>query len=227
MRWQTLLRYAMEAAIVVVVLILFVVVGYIDYETRPYIFNSITDVPTTQTALVLGASVTSTGALSPVLKERADEAVALYRAQKVSKILVTGDDAAVSYNEVDPVGRYLNAQGIPERDIFLDHAGFDTYSSMYRARDVFGVSSVIIVSQPFHLPRAVFIARELGLNAYGAAAGQGELFLFNDVREIPASIKAVYDLAALRVPKYLGEKYPIGGDGSATWIGTSTALRVN
>jgi SanA protein len=222
--WWKLLRYALGAVVVIAAVCLCVVL-YIDVETRPYIFNSIDAVPAAQTALVLGASITSNGTLSPVLKERADEAVSLYMAKKVSKILVTGDDGSVLHNEVDPVGKYLLAQGVPEQDIFLDHAGFDTYSSMYRARDVFGVTSVIIVSQPFHLPRAVFIARELGLDAYGASAGQGELFLFNDLREIPASIKAVYDLAVERAPKYLGPTFSIAGDGSATWIGTSTSAQ--
>jgi SanA protein len=212
-----------SGAVLGVVLICVVTVGYVDYSTHSYIFNSVNAAPQTQTALVLGASITRSGTLLGVLKERADKAVELYAAGKVSKILVTGDDAAVSYDEVDPVGRYLMAQGIPKTDIFLDHAGFDTYSSMYRARAVFGVTSVTIVSQPFHLPRAVFIARSLGLNAYGVSAGKGELFLFNDIREIPATIKAVLDLALARTPKYLGQQFLISGDGSQTWVSISTA----
>lgn len=205
------------------------VMGYMYYAARPYEFGA-AQVPQTQTALVLGASITSKGALSPILKERADEAAALYRSGKVSKILVTGDDSTVAYNEVDPVGRYLEAQGIPQSDIFLDHAGFDTYSSIYRAKDVFDVSSMTIVSQPFHLPRAMYIARGLGIETYGVAAGTGGPYIYNDIREVPASLKAVYDLAIARVPKYLGQQYPIEGDGSATWIGmvsTTTATSTN
>ena len=182
--------------------------------------------PHTEAALVLGASVTSGGVLSPILKERADEAISLYRAGKVDKILVTGDNATLSHDEVDPVGKYMAALGIPKKDIFLDHAGFDTYSSMYRARDVFGVQSLTIVSQPFHLPRAVFIAQSLGLKAYGAGAGKGELYVYNSLREIPSSVKAVYDIMFARVPKYLGEQYPIEGDGSATWGGATTTLQI-
>ena len=200
--------------------------AYLVYATRASIYNSIDALPSAQAALVLGASVTSGGALSPVLKERADEAIVLYRARKVTKILVTGDNATLSHDEVDPVGKYMVAAGIPKQDIFLDHAGFDTYSSMYRARSVFEVRSMIVVSQPFHLPRAVFIAHALGLRAYGIGAGQGELFLYNDIREIPASVKAVYDLLFARVPKFLGEQYPITGDGSATWGGASTSTPV-
>lgn len=200
--------------------------AYIVFATHAQIYTSIDSLPHTQVALVLGASVSSGGVLSAVLKERADEAIALYNAGKVSKIMVTGDNATLSHDEVDPVGKYMVAAGIPKEDIFLDHAGFDTYSSMYRARDVFDVHSMVVVSQPFHLPRAVFIARALGLDAYGADAGQGELYLYNSIREIPASVKAVYDLLFSRVPKYLGQQYPITGAGDATWGGASTSTPI-
>lgn len=193
--------------------------AYIVYSTNARIVDSFDALPHTEVALVLGASVSSGGVLSAVLKERADEAIALYKAGKVDKMLVTGDNATLSHDEVDPVGKYMVSQGIPKAGIFLDHAGFDTYSSMYRARDVFIVHSMTIVSQPFHLPRAVFIARALGIDAYGAGASQNGLLIYNSLREIPASDKALFDLMFARVPKYLGEQYPITGDGSATWGG--------
>lgn len=198
---------------------------YIVAVTASSIADSIDDLPHTEAALVLGASVSSKGALSPVLKDRADEAIALYKAGKVSKMLVTGDNATLSHNEVDPVGKYMVAEGIPKEDIFLDHAGFDTYSSMYRARDVFAVTSITIVSQPFHLPRAVFIAHSLGLTAYGAGASSqsGSLYIYNYLREIPATVKAAFDITFLRIPKYLGEQYPITGAGDATWGGAEFA----
>ena len=199
---------------------------YIVYTTSASIFSWMDNVPHTQAAMVLGASVTAEGALSPILQERADEAIALYQAGKVDKILVTGDNATLTHDEVDPVGKYMVALGIPKDDIFLDHAGFDTYSSMYRARDVFDVQSVTIVSQPFHLPRAVFIAQSLGLTAYGASAGDGELYLYNSVREIPSSVKAVYDIIFARVPEYLGTQYPIESDGEPTWGGAPTTTPV-
>ena len=205
-----------------VVLVCVALYGYIVYSTSGYILKSIDATPKTQVALVLGASVTSGGNLSPVLKERADQAVALYRAGKVQKILVTGDNATLSHDEVDPVGKYMFALGIPKSDIFLDHAGFDTYSSMYRARDVFDVTSMTIVSQPFHLPRAVYIARSLGPTAYASQASTNGLNMYNYIREIPASTKAEYDILFARIPKYLGQQYPITGDGEATWGGFSS-----
>jgi SanA protein len=202
------------AAVVIIGLSLYLPV---QLGTREYIYTNMEDLPQTEAALVLGASVLSNGTLSPVLAERVDKAIELYRAHKVSKILMTGDNSTISHNEVEPVRRYLLAAGIPAEDIFLDHAGFDTYSSMYRARDVFGVTSVTVVTQAFHLPRAVYIARHLGLRAYGVQAGGSGQFVYNYVREAPATIKAQLDLMFYRVPKYLGPQFPIGGTGTTTW----------
>jgi SanA protein len=181
-----------------------------------YLYVSDGMIPLTQVAIVLGASVEDNKVPSPILAERADAAIQLYEDGKVSKILVTGDNATTDYDEVNPVQHYLLAAGIPPQDIFLDHAGFDTYSSMYRAKTVFDATSAIIVTQDFHLPRAVFTARALGMQAYGYDAPGGGSF-FDYLREIPASAKALLDLADHRVPQYLGQQYPLTGDGQATW----------
>ena len=181
-----------------------------------YIVPSVGDVPRTEVAMVLGASVYR-GSPSPILAERADSAVALYKEGKVSKILVTGDNGALSHDEVTPVRKYLLDAGIAPQDIFLDHAGFDTYSSMYRARDVFLARSLTIVTQDFHLPRALWIARQLGLEAYGVVAEGGEHSPYDYVREIPASVKAIFNVLLNRQPKYLGPTLPLSGDGRETW----------
>ncbi len=181
-----------------------------------FISRSIADVPQTEVALVLGASVRH-GSPSPILAERADTAIALYKAGKVSKILVTGDNGALTHDEVTPVRKYLLDAGVASADIFLDHAGFDTYSSMYRARDVFLVHSVTIVTQDFHLPRALWIARHLGLDAYGVVAEGGEHSSYGYIREIPASIKSIFDVILNRQPKYLGPTFPVSGSGEETW----------
>ena len=183
---------------------------------QPYMFALPNDVPETDVALVLGASVFE-GRPSPVLEERANTAVQLYLGGKVKKILVTGDNGALSHDEVTPVRKYLLAAGIPAGDIFLDHAGFDTYSSMYRARDIFEAHSMTIVTQDFHLPRSVFTARELGLIAYGVGTEGGGGTGWDYIREVPASVKALWDLISRRKPKYLGETIPLTGDGSVTW----------
>jgi SanA protein len=186
------------------------------WSVTQYIYSGLNDIPKSEVALVLGASVVR-GAPSPLLADRADAAVALYKAGKVSKILVTGDNGASSYDEVTPVRKYLVNAGIPAADIFLDHAGFDTYSSMYRARAVFQATSVIIVTQDFHLPRALWTAQQLGLRAYGVAAEGGDTSWYEQLREIPASLKAVFDVLTKRQPKYIGSVVALTGDGQSTW----------
>ena len=186
------------------------------FSVQRLMFTSASDVPQTEVAVVLGASVVH-GVPSPVLAERADVAIALYEQKKVAKILVTGDNGALSHDEVTPVRKYLLDAGIPAQDIFLDHAGFDTYSSMYRARNVFGARSITIATQDFHLPRSLFIARSLGLTAYGVEAEGGDHTAYEYVREIPASLKALLDIITRRVPKYVGDPIPLSGDGQATW----------
>lgn len=181
--------------------------------TKAYIYNDAMDAPNAEAALIPGAAIFQNGALSSIFIDRVDMAIKLYEAKKVSKILVSGDNSTDSHNEVNPVRLYLMSKGVPDRDIFLDHAGFDTYSTMYRARDIFGVSSILITSQSFHLPRAVFIARHLGIKAYGINADVGHILFRNYVRETLADEKAFLDLMFDRKPKYLGEKIPITGDG--------------
>ncbi len=181
-------------------------------QTKSYIYNDITKVPNAEVALIPGAAIFQNGALSSIFIDRADMAIKLYEAKKVSKILVSGDNSIDSHNEVNPVRLYLISKDIPDQDIFLDHAGFDTYSTMYRARDIFKVSSVLITTQSFHLPRSVFIARRLGMKVYGVNSDVGNILFRNNVREVFADAKAVFDLVFNRKPKYLGEEIPITGD---------------
>lgn len=181
--------------------------------SKAYIYKNVADVPKAQAVLIPGASVLANGQLSSIFKDRVDKAIELYNAKKVEKFLVSGDNSTVAKNEVNPARLYLLGKGIPDSDIFLDHAGFDTYSSMYRAADVFQVSSIIVSSQSFHLPRAVFIARALGTEAYGISADEGNILFRNYIREIFADEKVVFDLIFRIQPKYLGKAIPITGDG--------------
>ncbi len=185
----------------------------IYFSTKSYIYDAVTEIPSAQAALIPGAAIFEDGALSSIFLDRVDKAIELYNAGKVSKILVSGDNSTVSHNEVNPVRLYLISKNIPDEDIFLDHAGFDTYSSMYRARDIFGVTSLIVSTQSFHLPRAVFIAHRLGIEAYGVNADVGHMLFRNYIRELLANVKAVFNLVLHTKPKYLGEKIPITGDG--------------
>lgn len=174
------------------------------------------EVQPAQAALVLGASIIK-GAPSPVLAERLDMAIALYRAGNVKKILVSGDNGESSYDEVSAMLTYLRDHAIPDKDVFFDRAGFDTYSSMYRARHVFGANHIIIPTQDFHLPRAVFLAQAMGLDAQGVIAGTGGT-AWDYLREIPATTKALLDVFIGRQPKYLGAPIPLSGRGNAVAV---------
>jgi SanA protein len=185
----------------------------IHLETKSYLYADAASVPVAVAVLVPGAALSEPQVLSPIFVERVDLAIALYNAKKAAKILVSGDNSTLAHNEVNPARTYLLSHGIPDEDIFLDHAGFDTYSSLYRARDVFGVTSVIIATQSFHLPRAVFIARKLGIEAYGVSADTGPVLAYNYVREVFADEKAIFDLLFERAPKFLGDAIPITDDG--------------
>jgi SanA protein len=196
----------------VAVLIIGINVG-IYLSADAFMYDSVEDVPEAEVVLIPGAAVLKDGTLSPIFRNRVDTAIRVYKSEKVSKILVSGDNSTATYNEVNPVRLYLLEKGIPDEDIFLDYAGFDTYSTMYRASYIFGVNSVIITTQSFHLPRSVFLARAFGIQAYGLNADVGHILLRNYVREIFANEKAIFELLIHRVPKFLGEQIPITGDG--------------
>ncbi len=169
--------------------------------------------------IVPGASVLANGQPSDVLEDRLRAAYSLYTTGKVEKILVSGDHGSADYDEVNAMRRYLLAKGALPEDIFLDHAGFDTYDTMYRAHNVFGVTKAIVVSQTFHLPRALYIADQLGIEAYGVSAEtqpykKDAEFAF---RERFANVKAYLDVLIMSAPEYGGAKIDSNGDGRVTW----------
>lgn len=176
--------------------------------------------PASDAILVLGVYVFPDGTLSFMLHDRLDQGYELYKQGKAGKILVSGDHGRKGYDEVNTMKKYLVAKGVPPEDVFMDHAGFCTYESVYRARDIFQVEKVIIVTQGYHLARAVFIARELGLEACGVVSDlhdYGEVMKMYKLRETAARNKDFF-LARFLKPKptFLGEAIPIGGDGRAT-----------
>jgi SanA protein len=182
--------------------------------------GSLSDVPHAQAALVLGAQVKPDGTPSAMLADRIEAAAALYRAGKVDKLLLSGDHGRWAYDEVGTMRRELLARGIPARDVFTDHAGFDTWDSAQRARRVFGVESAIVVTQRFHLARALYSAHRAGLDATGYAADRrsyGTVMGRLRLREALARVKVVADSVTGADPRFLGPKLPIGGDGRDTW----------
>jgi SanA protein len=206
LKWA--LYWGMWAALVLVAVYVCINAAMVSGEQK-YMFVDISGVPARTVVIVPGAAVLRSGALSAVFLDRANAAAALYQAGKASKILVSGDNSTVEHNEVDPARKYLVGLGIPAGDIYLDHAGFDTYSTMYRAQAIFGVTSAIVATQSFHLPRSLFIAHMLGIDAVGYRSDNVHLLERNELRESFARLKALLDVAVHRVPKYLGDKIPI------------------
>lgn len=178
------------------------------------------EVPEADAILVLGAYVFPDGTVSTMLRDRLSTGFELYEKGKAPKIIVSGDHGQKSYDEVNAMKKYLIDKKVPSADIFMDHAGFSTYESIYRARDIFQAKRVIIVTQEYHLMRAVFIARELGLEAYGVSADKrnyGKVMNMYTLREMAARNKDFLMVKVLQQkPTYLGEPIPVTGDGRAT-----------
>jgi SanA protein len=192
------------------------------FGTKKYIVRDIKDLSGKTAILVLGSQTSGTR-LSLVLEERVSAGISLMKAQRGRKLLLSGDHGDRYYDEVNAMRLYvLGHSGIAEEDIFMDHAGFKTYDSMYRARDIFEVRDLIIVTQEFHISRAVFIARSLSLDALGYAVGHEKFrkssLRYWEFREYFARVKAFLSVIFRAKPRYLGDRIPITGDGRQTWI---------
>ena len=168
--------------------------------------------------LVLGCYVHDSGRPSDMLADRLHRGIELYQSGAAPKLLMSGDHGREDYNEVKAMKLEAMEAGIPSEDIFMDHAGFSTYESIFRARDVFAVDKIIIVTQEYHLYRALYVANALGVEAYGVAsdyhtyAGQA----YRELREILARNKDFATGILKPDPTYLGEVIPVSGDGNLT-----------
>ena len=168
--------------------------------------------------LVLGCQVKADGVPSHMLEDRLRRGTELFHAGAAPKLLMSGDHGAVTYNEVQSMKQYAIDNGVASADVFMDHAGFSTYESIYRAKDIFQAKKILIVTQEYHLYRALYIANALGLEAYGVSAdyrnylGQSA----RDFREVLARIKDLGYCIFQPDPTYLGEAIPISGNGDLT-----------
>ena len=188
---------------------------YVVGSTKKQINTTIKD--EVDCILVLGAGIWDDKP-SPMLQDRLDTAIKLYKEGVSNKIIMTGDHGTKEYDEVNIMKQYAIDAGIPSEDIFMDHAGFSTYESIYRARDIFKVKKMVIVTQEYHLYRALYIANSLGVKSYGVNsdprkyAGQ----LYREAREILARNKDfIYGIIKPK-PTYLGKEIPVSGNGDIT-----------
>jgi len=194
--------------------------AYILLSSEGEATADVADVPRAQVAIVPGALVNPSGQMSAMLADRVRQAEALWKAGKVDRILVSGDHGAWVYDEPDTMRKALVAGGVPGRAIFEDHAGFDTWATMVRARSIFEVHDAVVVTQGFHMPRALYLAHKAGIDATGLTADlhqwgyQGKR---SEIREIFSRVKAIAD-TTLNTPAMGGKKIPISGDdGRVSW----------
>lgn len=168
--------------------------------------------------LVLGCGVKPDGTPSAMLEDRLQRGVSLYENGVSPKILMSGDHGQDDYDEVNTMKNYALGKGVPGPDIFMDHAGFSTYESMYRAKEIFKAEKIVIVTQQYHLYRAIYIAEQLGLEAYGVNCNYRNYSgqFMRDVREVLARVKDFGMCIVQPEPTYLGEVIPVQGDGSLT-----------
>lgn len=168
--------------------------------------------------IVPGARVYEDGTLCTILKDRMDTAIGLYRAGVSDRLLLSGDHGTVGYDEVTAMKAYAMKEGVIERDIFLDHAGFSTYETMFRASAIFGAKSCVVVTQGFHLYRAVYLADSMDMRVYGVKADRNgyQRMAYNQTREAFARVKDVLFATFRPKPNYLGSPISLKGDGRIT-----------
>ena len=205
--------------VVAVVLVLAATNAAVVLSTRDFIISQKTASEFDGDAiLVLGASVLPGGKPSGILQDRLDDGIALYFAGAAPKIIMSGDNGTASYNEVRAMKNYAVEQGVPSEDIFCDHAGFSTYESMYRAKHVFGVNRLVVATQTYHLYRAIYTARGLGMETIGVASDYHQYdgqSLFS-AREIPARTKDFFKTITQPPSKFVGDPIPLTQSGDVT-----------
>jgi vancomycin permeability regulator SanA len=183
-------------------------VTYVRAQDRK--FDNVSDAPTRKVAIVFGAGVRN-GYPTTMLYDRVASAVDLYRAGKVSKLLMSGDNRFENYNEPAAMRRAAIQLGVPNDDIVLDHAGRSTYETCYRAKEIFGVTQAVLVTQDFHLDRAILLCDHFGIDAVGFIADRRDyrFVRWNELREIPATLNALLEMWITKPMPVLGEKIVI------------------
>lgn len=208
-------------SIVVIILLLFIVISniiIINNGKKKMVSSYDMQTFNADCILILGAGVWANNQPSPMLNDRLEEGIRLYNEGVSEKIIVSGDHGKVDYDEVNIMKKYLINAGIPGENIFMDHAGFSTYESMYRAKEIFGAQKIVVVTQEYHMYRALFICDSLGIEALGSPAdprAYSGAFMRN-VREWIARDKDIFYCVFRVKPTYLGDTIDLNGSGNVT-----------
>ena len=215
---KKILKYGITIIIIIVIIVLGINL-YVKKSTSKQIMNEndsakLSDV---DCIIILGAGIWGDKP-SPMLEDRLLEGIKLYQNNVSDKIIMSGDHGRKEYDEVNIMKNYAIEKGIPSENIFMDHAGFSTYESIYRARDIFKAKKIVIVTQKYHLYRALYIANQLGIEAYGVGADPRQYVgaAYRELREILARDKDFVKCIFKPKPTYLGDTIPVSGNGDIT-----------
>ena len=205
--------------LIIAIIIVMVINFYVKFSTKKQIIekNDYAKLEDIDCIIVLGAGIWGDRP-SPMLEDRLLQAIELYNNNVSAKIIMSGDHGREEYDEVNTMKNFAIEQGVASEDIFMDHAGFSSYESMYRAKEIFGAKRVVIVTQEYHLYRALYIANSLGLEAYGVGADPRQYVgaIYREAREILARNKDFVKCIFKPEPTYLGETIPVSGNGDVT-----------
>ena len=215
-------KKVLKYIIIVIVAIAVIVLGinlYVRLSTKNQIIkeNEYSNLSNVDCIIILGAGIWEDKP-SPMLEDRLLEGIKLYQNKVSDKIIMSGDHGRKEYDEVNIMKKYAIEKGIPSENIFMDHAGFSTYESIYRAKDIFQAKKVVIVTQKYHLYRALYIANQLGIEAYGVGADPRQYVgaTNREIREILARDKDFIKCIFKPEPTYLGDTIPVSGNGDIT-----------
>lgn len=204
--------------LIIIILAIFGINFYVKIVTKNKIIKeSESNIEDIDCILVLGAGIWGDKP-SPMLEDRLLQAISLYNNNVSSKIIMSGDHGKEDYDEVNIMKQFAIEKGIPSENIFMDHAGFSSYESIYRAKEIFKVKKMIIVTQKYHLYRALYIAKQLEIEAYGVASDPRQYVgaTYRELREILARNKDFVKCIFKPEPTYLGETIPVSGNGDST-----------
>ena len=208
--------------IIIVILIILIILGinlYVKNSTKKQIVdnNDYSNLNDIDCIIVLGAGIWGDKP-SPMLEDRLLQAIELYKNNVSSKIIMSGDHGKQDYDEVNKMKEKKKKKGVPSENVFMDHAGFSSYESIYRAKEIFGAKKIVIVTQKYHLYRALYIANKLGIEAYGVGADPRQYVgaTYRELREILARNKDFIKCIFKPKPTYLGDTIPVSGNGDIT-----------
>ena len=214
---KKLLKYGIRLALICIVCVLTINSNVINSTKNQIIKDDVSSIKDADCILILGAGIWGDEP-SPMLQDRLEEGIRLYKEKVAPKIIMSGDHSREEYDEVNIMKQYAIDKGVPSEDIFMDHAGFSTYESIYRAKEIFGVETIVIVTQKYHLYRALYISNQFDINAYGVNADPRKYAgqLYREAREILARNKDVVNCFIKPEPTFLGESIPVSGNGDIT-----------